>query len=59
MMLQYSLDRKQEATAIEKAIAEALDEGARTADIAVEGEAVLSTTEMGELIVSKVNKRLS
>ncbi len=59
MMLQYSLDRKEEAAAIEKAVAGALEQGARTADIAREGENVLSTTEMGELIINKVKKLLS
>ena len=59
MMLKYSMDRKEEAAAIEKAISEALEEGARTADIAVEGETVLSTTEMGALICSKVKALLA
>jgi 3-isopropylmalate dehydrogenase len=59
MMLKYSMDRKEEAAAIEKAISEALEEGVRTADIAVEGETVLSTTEMGALICSKVKALLA
>ena len=58
MMLKYSLNRKEEASAIEKAISEALEQGARTADIAVAGEKALSTAEMGELICSKVKALL-
>lgn len=59
MMLHYSLDRQDEALAIEKAISDALEQGARTADIAVDGDTVLSTTEMGALIVEKVKAILS
>ncbi len=59
MMLHYSLDRKDEALAIEKAISDALEEGARTADIAVDGETALSTTEMGDFIVNKVKAILA
>ena len=58
MMLRHSLDRKDEAAAIEQAITQALEEGARTADIAGEGDTILSTAEMGELITNKVRKIL-
>jgi len=59
MMLKYSLGRAEEAAAVERAISEALQDGARTADIAGEDDSILSTTEMGELITNKVKRILS
>ncbi|RPI01543.1 MAG: 3-isopropylmalate dehydrogenase [Calditrichaeota bacterium] len=56
MMLAYSCDRKQEAAIIEQAISQVLDEGTRTADIAAEGEPIISTSEMGHRIVEKVKE---
>lgn len=55
MMLQYTFNLKEQAAAIEQAIKDVLADGARTADIAREGEQSISTTEMGEAIVAKVN----
>ncbi len=54
MMLRYSLGLSEEADIIEKAVEEVLNEGYRTADIAKKGEKTVSTTEMGELIRSKM-----
>jgi 3-isopropylmalate dehydrogenase len=56
MMLAYSLDRKNEATVIEQAIAAVLSDGARTADIAAPGDRVLSTSEMGDRINEKIKQ---
>ncbi len=54
MLLRYSLGLKKEADAIENAVESVLDEGYRTADIALKGEKALSTSEMGALICEKI-----
>lgn len=46
MLLRYGLDEPKAADAIERAVGEALDGGARTADIAEAGENVIGTKEM-------------
>jgi 3-isopropylmalate dehydrogenase len=50
MMLKYSFGCAKEAELVEKAVERALQEGARTADIAGEGEPVLGTRGMAEKI---------
>ncbi|EPR14331.1 3-isopropylmalate dehydrogenase [Ruminiclostridium papyrosolvens] len=50
MMLRYSLDLSGEADAIEKAVADVLNTGYRTADIASPGTKIVGTKEMGKLI---------
>jgi 3-isopropylmalate dehydrogenase len=47
MLLRHSLGRPDEAARIEGAVARALEEGARTADLAGPGERALSTSAMG------------
>ncbi len=59
MMLKYSLDRQEEASAIEQAISRALEMGARTADIAVDGDKILSTTELGDVIADNTKSLLT
>jgi 3-isopropylmalate dehydrogenase len=54
MLLRYSLRQPAAAVAIEGAIARALAEGARTKDIARDGEVVLGTRAMGERIAALV-----
>ncbi len=54
MMLRLSLGLEREAEALEDAVAQALDEGCRTADIANAGEAPLSTIEMGYAVVNRI-----
>jgi 3-isopropylmalate dehydrogenase len=51
MMLRHSLGLDAEADAVERAIAAAIDGGARTADIAADGEASLSTDAMTDEII--------
>ncbi len=46
MLLRHSLDLGDEADAVENAIAGAIGNGARTADIAAAGETHISTDEM-------------
>jgi 3-isopropylmalate dehydrogenase len=47
MLLRHSLHRPVEADRIEAAVAQALEEGARTADLAGPGDRALSTSAMG------------
>lgn len=51
MMLRYSLDQAELADKIEKAVDMALTSGARTKDIALEGEKTLTTTEMADAVI--------
>ena len=51
MMLRYSLDEPKAAEAIEKAVSEAL-KTVRTPDIYTEGTKKVSTSEMGDIVVS-------
>ena len=52
MALRYSLDMGVEAASLERAIARALADGHRTADLAKPGEPVLSTSAMGDAVVA-------
>jgi 3-isopropylmalate dehydrogenase len=52
MCLRYSFNMVAEADRLEKAIANVLDQGLRTADIAAKGEKSVSTTEMGDAIIT-------
>ena len=52
MALRYSLDMGEEADRLERAIATALDQGHRTADLARPGETTISTSAMGDAVVA-------
>jgi len=54
MLLRYSAGREEAAAAVERAVAQVLAAGARTADLAPRGEAYLSTTDMGDRIAAAV-----
>ena len=54
MMLRYSFDLNKEADAIEQAVRDVLKEGYRTVDIYKVGDKKVSTSEMGDLIASRV-----
>lgn len=54
MMLRFSFDLDQEATAIEDAVEDVLAEGYRTIDIMSEGKTQIGTTEMGRLIAAHI-----
>src|SRR3982074_870198 len=56
MMLRMTLDRPDDAALLEKAVASALASGARTADIAEPGAKKLSTVEMGDAVLSALEK---
>lgn len=62
MVLRYSANMEADAKLIEDAVSEALNEGYRTTDIArgnVAGQTTLRTTEMGSLVLNKVEARLN
>ncbi len=52
MLLRYSLGQGGLADRVEGAVAEVLDQGMRTADIAQPGQRALSTQEMGDAVVT-------
>ena len=54
MLLRFSLDLDKEADAIEAAVKKVLEEGYRTCDIVSEGTALVSTTQMGDLIAERI-----
>jgi 3-isopropylmalate dehydrogenase len=56
MMLRLTLNRPEDADLLEKAVVTALAAGARTADIAEPGSKRLSTTEMGDAVLSALDK---
>lgn len=57
MMLRYSFDMPKEADAIENAVSSVLDEGFRTADIISDGCKKVGCSEMGKLIISKLERK--
>lgn len=52
MMLRYSLGVPALADRVERAVARVLDQGLRTADIALAGEATVGTVAMGDAVVA-------
>jgi len=54
MMLRYSLDQEELADKINSAVSEVLDQGYRTSDISSEGDKIVGTEEMGDLIVKAI-----
>jgi 3-isopropylmalate dehydrogenase len=57
MLLRYGLKHAEAADAIDRAIRDALDQGARTKDIAQGGDVVLGTKEMGARILALLERR--
>lgn len=54
MLLRHSLALEEEADLIERAIAQVIADGARTADIATADDTILSTTEMTDVIIAQL-----
>jgi 3-isopropylmalate dehydrogenase len=54
LLLRYTLGLETEAKAIETAVEEVLDSGARTADIAPRGGEYVSTTEFAQAILERI-----
>ena len=54
MALKYSLDLDKESNMLEKSVQSVLDEGLRTKDILSKGTKEVSTSEIGDAIISKL-----
>ena len=54
MALRYSLELDKEAEELEKAVQNVLNEGLRTKDILSKGMKEVSTSQMGDAIISKL-----
>ena len=54
MALRYSLDLDKEAEGLEKAVQDVLNDGLRTKDILSKGMKEISTSKMGDAIISKL-----
>jgi 3-isopropylmalate dehydrogenase len=55
MALRYSFELIGEADMLDKAIANALEKGLRTKDIAAEGDTVVTTSAMGDAIIAELD----
>jgi 3-isopropylmalate dehydrogenase len=56
MLLRHSFGMETEARAVEKAATAVLDAGHRTADIAAGDQSVVTTQQMGDLVVEELGK---
>ena len=54
MALRYSLDLDKEADNLDQAVQKVLDDGLRTKDIFTKGTKEVSTSQMGDAIISKL-----
>ena len=54
MALKYSLNLDKEAVLLDTAVQQVLDDGLRTKDIMSNGKKEVSTTDMGDAIISKL-----
>ena len=54
MALRYSLDMDKEADALDNAVQQVLDDGLRTKDIVSKGTKEVTTSQMGDAIISKL-----
>lgn len=56
MLLRYSFDMNEDADMVEAAVANVLESGLRTADIATPGGTVVSTSQMGDALLKEMDK---
>jgi len=56
LLLRYSLELNEEADHVEKAIYSVIENGSRTADIAINNEKILTTKEMTKEIINQLKK---
>jgi 3-isopropylmalate dehydrogenase len=54
MALKYTLDLDKEADNLDQAVQKVLDDGLRTKDILSKGKKEVSTSQMGDAIISKL-----
>jgi len=57
MLLRHSLGMQREADALDAAVSRAIEDGARTADIAAPGARVCSTREAGDAVLAALERR--
>jgi len=57
MLLRHSLELEAEAGVLEQAVTRAIEEGARTADIAAPGVRAFSTREVGDAVLANLARR--
>jgi 3-isopropylmalate dehydrogenase len=55
LLLKHSLGLEAEAAAVEAAVSRAIDDGARTSDIAEKGRTVLTTRQMGDAVLAALD----
>ena len=58
MALKYSLDFDEESDLLNEVVKEVLKDGLRTADIMEQGKQQVSTSEMGDAIIAKLNNKI-
>jgi 3-isopropylmalate dehydrogenase len=56
MMLSYTLDMGKAGAAVQAAVAEVLEAGYRTGELYQEGDKLVGTDEMSDLVIQKLNK---
>lgn len=56
LLLRHSLGLQAEAAALERAVSQAIEQGARTADIAGKDERAASTREVGEAVLARLKE---
>ncbi|HEY2037894.1 MAG TPA: isocitrate/isopropylmalate family dehydrogenase, partial [Steroidobacteraceae bacterium] len=54
LLLRHSLKLETEATALEQAVADALEQGARTPDVATSRDGAVSTVQAGDAVLSLI-----
>jgi 3-isopropylmalate dehydrogenase len=54
MLLRHSCGLEEEARAVEQAVADVIEEGLRTADLAAPGQATLGTTDMADAVLKRI-----
>ncbi len=59
MLLRYSLQNEDAAACVEQAVADVLDSGLRTPDIAAAGEATVGTTAMGDAVADALTREMA
>jgi 3-isopropylmalate dehydrogenase len=56
MLARYSLGEEDAALAIERAVADVLERGPRTADLCGEGDAPATTTAFGDAVIASLTR---
>jgi len=57
MLLRHSLSLEREAQAVEAAVSAVLDAGHRTVDLVTSGQPVVTTQQLGDLVVAALSRQ--